>query len=457
MSVSSDTLQFSLPTHGDSVLSKMNILREEHRFCDITLIIRGAQSSGAQPLHFHGHQVVLAASSDFLRDQFLLHEGRAELSVGVVSSVKVAKALLLSCYTRHLEVPVRELVSYLTAASALQMNQVVEKCAQAVSQYLSPTLAFLKLDEHSEKKGTQQVDSRWPRSRFENQKEKDAALPSTSIQEANTKPVFVTATESKLRVSQEAEVDRQRLREMREGRKAVKSKTELSEDAACCLDNLESEEGDIHVHRSTLKCKLHPAAGSIQNLITSSASMIRSSAAHVVFMDSSENQHETEESREDENMNLQAASQAGDLIDSDIFCTHVSETADQVAKDSDRVLAQRPYLCRRCDKVFQHLESYVGHLKEHRQHFCLLCGKGFSQKSNLTHHIRFHTGIKPFRCPLCHKTFTQKAMLQDHLNLHTGGKPQKYILHKSSLRCHQGECQSKSSLQNVAEDSVVSE
>lgn len=104
MSVSSDTLQFILPTHGDSVLIKMNILREEHRFCDITLIIRGAQSSGAQPLHFHGHQVVLAASSDFLRDQFLLHEGWTELSVGVVSSVKVAKALLLTCYTGHLEV-----------------------------------------------------------------------------------------------------------------------------------------------------------------------------------------------------------------------------------------------------------------------------------------------------------------------------------------------------------------
>lgn len=359
-----------------------------------------------------------------------------------------------------LQVPVRELVSYLTAASALQMNQVVEKCAQAVSQYLSPTLAFLKLDEHSEKKETQQLDSHWPRSRFENQKEKDAALPSTSIQEANTKPVFTTVTESKLRVSQETEVDRQRLREMRERRKVMKLS---EEDAACCLDNLESEEGDIHVHRSTLKCKLHPAAGSIQNLITSSASMIRSSAAHVAFMDSSEYLHETEESREEENMNPQAASQAGNLIDSDIFCTHLSETADQVAKNSDGHLAQRPYLCRRCDKVFQHLESYVGHLKEHRQHFCLLCGKGFSQKSNLTHHIRFHTGIKPFRCPLCHKTFTQKATLQDHLNLHTGCKPQftkgkpKYILHKSGLGCHQGECQSESSLQNVVEDSVVSE
>lgn len=104
MSSPSDVLRFSLPTYGDAILGKMNVLREEHRFCDITLILGGPQRPAAQPLRFHGHRVVLAASSDFLRDQFLLHEGRAELSVGVVSSAMVAKALLVSCYTGHLEV-----------------------------------------------------------------------------------------------------------------------------------------------------------------------------------------------------------------------------------------------------------------------------------------------------------------------------------------------------------------
>jgi len=104
MSSSSDTLQFSLPTHGDSILCKMNILREENHFCDITLIIGSPNVSTAQSVRFHGHKVVLASSSDFLRDQFLLHEGQAELSVGVVSSARVAKTLLLSCYTGLLEV-----------------------------------------------------------------------------------------------------------------------------------------------------------------------------------------------------------------------------------------------------------------------------------------------------------------------------------------------------------------
>lgn len=104
MSSSTDTLQFRFPHLGDFILSGMNALREEHRFCDITLFLGGPQGATVQPLHFHGHRVVLAASSDFLRDQFLLHEGRAELSVTVVSSVEVGKRLLLSCYTGLLEV-----------------------------------------------------------------------------------------------------------------------------------------------------------------------------------------------------------------------------------------------------------------------------------------------------------------------------------------------------------------
>uniref|UniRef100_A0A3B3CRJ4 BTB domain-containing protein n=1 Tax=Oryzias melastigma TaxID=30732 RepID=A0A3B3CRJ4_ORYME len=69
MASSSDTLHFSFPTYGDSILSKMNVLRGERQFCDITLII-GAPKDGLS-VHFQAHRVVLAASSDFLRDQFL--------------------------------------------------------------------------------------------------------------------------------------------------------------------------------------------------------------------------------------------------------------------------------------------------------------------------------------------------------------------------------------------------
>uniref|UniRef100_A0A8C6UI85 BTB domain-containing protein n=1 Tax=Neogobius melanostomus TaxID=47308 RepID=A0A8C6UI85_9GOBI len=86
-----DTLQFRLPSHADAVLSRMNTLREEQHFCDITLLLLEPSGAAAHSFCFHGHKVVLAAASDFLRDQFLLHSGQAELTVSAVTNVEVGK------------------------------------------------------------------------------------------------------------------------------------------------------------------------------------------------------------------------------------------------------------------------------------------------------------------------------------------------------------------------------
>jgi hypothetical protein len=115
----------------------MNSLRQERRFCDVTLILGGPGGPAAPPpLRFHGHRVVLAASSDFLRDKFLLHEGRSELCVGVVPHVEVGRRLLLSCYTGVLQFGPEEIVNYLTAASYLQMEHIVERCRGALKKYM---------------------------------------------------------------------------------------------------------------------------------------------------------------------------------------------------------------------------------------------------------------------------------------------------------------------------------
>jgi len=54
-----------------------------------------------------------------------------------------------------------------------------------------------------------------------------------------------------------------------------------------------------------------------------------------------------------------------------------------------------------------------------KPHVCVVCGKAFSQSSNLITHCRKHSSFQPFSCPHCSLSFQRRMDLQRHLQTHS--------------------------------------
>ncbi|XP_023387033.1 zinc finger and BTB domain-containing protein 37 isoform X2 [Pteropus vampyrus] len=114
-------IQLEIPDFSNSVLSHLNQLRMQGRLCDIVVNVQGQA--------FRAHKVVLAASSPYFRDHMSLNEMSA-VSISVIKNPTVFEQLLSFCYTGRICLQLADIISYLTAASFLQMQHIIDKCTQ---------------------------------------------------------------------------------------------------------------------------------------------------------------------------------------------------------------------------------------------------------------------------------------------------------------------------------------
>ncbi|XP_054628120.1 gastrula zinc finger protein XlCGF57.1-like isoform X3 [Dunckerocampus dactyliophorus] len=87
---------------------------------------------------------------------------------------------------------------------------------------------------------------------------------------------------------------------------------------------------------------------------------------------------------------------------------------------------EKPFSCSVCSQSFSDNRILATHMRTHtgeKPFGCSVCGRGFCQRSNMVLHMRTHTGEKPFGCSVCGQRYSQKRSLVMHMRTHTGEKP----------------------------------
>ncbi|XP_066564735.1 zinc finger and BTB domain-containing protein 44 [Amia ocellicauda] len=118
------TFTHSSPTHSQEMLEKLNALRNEGHFCDITIRV--------QDKLFMAHKVVLACCSEFFRSKLVGKPDEEDKFVLDLHHVTVSgfTPLLEYAYTSTLSINTENIIDVLAAASYMQMFTVASTCSE---------------------------------------------------------------------------------------------------------------------------------------------------------------------------------------------------------------------------------------------------------------------------------------------------------------------------------------
>ncbi|XP_039623150.1 zinc finger and BTB domain-containing protein 37 [Polypterus senegalus] len=463
------SIQLEIPDFSNSVLSHLNQLRMQGRLCDIVVNVQGQS--------FRAHKVVLAASSPYFRDHMSLSE-MSTVSISVIRNPSVFEQLLSFCYTGRLCLQLADIISYLTAASFLQMQHIIDKCTQILeSIHFKISLADVEAELNQGSRGKHQerpaeisrstggmARSMSPRHSSPRAGRRcggvidvrEVSPPGESMspqiiehssESIGKEPILRINRAGQWYVETGLESDRASGRSgaMDDDVQVVdglRIKTERLEEWIGAETQASGEEGssaeevtamviDTTGHGSLAQESFSVASGAKGSQPSSSLSEIdRFSPTGSVVMAERQRAKSESPGRVDDQRHPTSQGEEQTVFDMGGYEEYLREQV------GDRWFRYNPRLtCIYCCKSFNQKGSLDRHMRLHMgitPFVCRICGKKYTRKDQLEYHIRKHTGNKPFHCHVCGKSFPFQAILNQHFRKnHPGCAPQE-VSHSAS-------------------------
>lgn len=106
-------------------------------------------------------------------------------------------------------------------------------------------------------------------------------------------------------------------------------------------------------------------------------------------------------------------------IGDDIHDDHESERYDEMPEKKEFQCEYCNYSTNRRSDLTRHVRGHTGENLFH----CVKCEYKTARKSDLRRHHLLHAGEKPFKCGVCNYTTSRKTVLLKHMRIHTANLP----------------------------------
>ncbi|XP_069842651.1 zinc finger and BTB domain-containing protein 34 [Dendropsophus ebraccatus] len=410
---SNSFIQFDVPEYSSTVLSQLNELRLQGKLCDIIVHIQG------QP--FRAHKAVLAASSPYFRDHSALST-MSGLTISVIKNPNVFEQLLSFCYTGRMSVQLKDVVSFLTAASFLQMQCVIDKCTQILESIHSK----ISVVEVGGEDGQSNHNGVKDDSYFANPVEisppysghvRQSIVSNEGIANKRNRPQEEgqsdrgssgSISEHEIQIEGEPEQgDMVRENQITE----VKVKTEKS-DRPSCSDSSSLGDDGYHTELVDGEQVVTLNVGSYGSVLQHAYSFSQAASQTTNISESFGSVSNSSPSRSMLNCYRggRRPKRASDVT---------REVPNVIQSPENETVVSTPAF-----DTSPRERSTRGYWHPYNERLiCIYCGKTFNQKGSLDRHMRLHMGITPFVCKYCGKKYTRKDQLEYHIRGHTDDKP----------------------------------